>query len=155
MALVFGNYGMISADYEFTDYSTMRASANDYNYSHLNDKVKTTFTSTSNIRVGTEWRYQNFCFRGGYALYGSPYGFNDDRLRTNAYSCGFGYTYHKFTLDMAYVLNRRTNNYQLYSEYSLYPALYYEGDTEIADDTNVKETTNIHQLVVSFRFRLD
>ena len=145
-AFIFGNFGMITADYEFTDYSFMRASDRDYDFSHLNDNVKATFTTTSNLRFGTEWRYQNFCFRGGYALYGSPYGFNDKNLRTSVYSGGFGYTYHNFTVDLAYMLSNRTNNYQLYSEFSLYSA---------DDDTNVKETTNIHQLVVSLKFKLD
>ena len=154
-AVIFGNFGMITADYEYIDYTNIRASTHDYNFTHLNNDIDARFNSTSNIRIGTEWRYQNLCFRGGYAFYGSPYGFNDDRLRTNSYSCGLGYTYHDFTIDLAYVLSRRTNTYQLYSEYTLYPAVYHEGDQDVVDDTKVKETTNINQLVVSFKFRLD
>lgn len=145
VAFIFGNYGMITADYEFVDFSTIRISASDYNYSSLNEDMKDRFSATSNIRIGTEWRYQNLCFRAGYALYGSPYGFSKSDLRTNTYSCGIGYTYHNFTLDAAYVYGRRTNNYELYKEYSLYEV----------DETNVKETTNLNQVVVSLKFRLE
>ena len=153
-ALIFGNFGMISGDYEFVDYRKMRASSYDYNYSNFNDFIRETFSSTSNIRIGTEWRWQTLCFRAGYAIYGSPFGFDNENLRTNSYSCGLGYTYHRFTIDAAYVLSQRKNQYDLYSKYSMYPA-NYGSENEFVDDTKVKETTSINQVVVSFKFRLD
>lgn len=151
-AFIFGNFGMITADYEYVDYTFMRASG--YDYTNLNNFIKDTYKSTSNFRIGTEWRWQTFAFRAGYAFYGSPYGIDNSNLRTNSYSCGFGYTYNRFTLDIAYVLSRRENAYDLYSQYSFYPA-YYGDNNEFVDDTKVKETTNIHQMVISFKFRLD
>lgn len=154
-AFIFGNFGMITADYELTDYTVMSASANDFNFDNVNDYIDDTFSITSNFRIGTEWRYQNLSFRGGYALYGGPYGLGDSRMRTNAFSCGLGYTFLGFSIDAAYVFSQRTNEYQLYSNYSLYPAYYTDGGNQVVDDTNVKETTNMHQLVVSLRFRLD
>ena len=153
-ALIFGNFGMITGDYEYVDYSKMRVSSYDYSYNDLNNLIKDQYTGTSNIRIGTEWRWQTLAFRAGYALYGSPFGFSKDDLKTTSYSCGFGYTYHKFTIDAAYVLSHRTNSYDLYSQYSLYPA-YYGANNEFVDDTKVKETTNINQVVISFKFRLD
>ncbi len=155
-ALIFGNYGMITGDYEFVDYSTMRASSYDYNYTALNNFIKETYSSTSNIRIGTEWRWQTLAFRAGYAIYGSPFGFDKEDLKTTSYSCGFGYTYHRFTIDAAYVLSKRNNSYDLYSQYSMYPAYYWNDNNElVADETKVKETTNINQVVISFKFRLD
>lgn len=155
-AFIFGNFGMISVDYEFMDYSTMSASASDYNYTYLNDNINKTYGLTSNIRVGTEWRLQNWCFRGGYAMYGSPFGIDKSELRTNYYSCGLGYTYHRFTIDAAYVFGQRKNSYDLYQQYSMYKAFYTNASgNNVADETNVKETTNTHQLVISFKFRLD
>jgi hypothetical protein len=67
-----------------------------------------------------------------------------------------GYTYHRFTIDAAYVFSQRQNSYNLYEQYSEFPALYenQNGDL-VADDTKVKETTNINQVVISFKFRLD
>ena len=155
-ALIFGNFGMITADYDFIDYSKMRASSYDYNYSSFNKYIRDTYSTTSNIRVGTEWRWQTMAFRAGYAFYGSPFGMNRNEYRTNSYSCGIGYTYHSFTIDAAYVFSQRQNSYQLYEQYSEYPA-YYENQNGdwVVDDTKVKETTNINQVVVSLKFRLD
>ena len=154
-AFIFGNFGMLSADYEYVDYSTTRVSSYDYNFSDFNDVIQKTYSSTSNLRFGTEWRWQTLCFRAGYAIYGSPFGFDKEDLRTTTYSCGFGYTHHRFTIDMAYVLSQRKNSYDLYSQFSKYPAYYLDNSQEVADDTNVKETTNINQVVISFKFRLD
>ena len=154
-ALIFGNYGMITGDWEYVDYSKMKASSSDYDYSYLNDIIKDTYGATSNLRIGTEWRWQSLAFRAGYGIYGSPYGFDKEDLRTTTYSCGLGYTYHNFTIDLAYVLSQRKNSYDLYSQYSLYPAYYLSNNELVADDTKVKETTNINQVVISFKFRLD
>ena len=133
----------------------MKASSSDYDYSYLNDIIKDTYGATSNLRIGTEWRWQSLAFRAGYGIYGSPYGFDKEDLRTTTYSCGLGYTYHNFTIDLAYVLSQRKNSYDLYSQYSLYPAYYLSNNELVADDTKVKETTNINQVVISFKFRLD
>ena len=155
-ALIFGNFGMVTGDYEYVDYSRMRASSYNYNFSTLNNYIKENYRGTSNLRFGTEWRWQTLAFRAGYAIYGSPFGFDKEDLRTTSYSCGFGYTYHTFTIDMAYVLSQRNNTFDLYSQYSMYSAYYTNtsGD-RVADDTKIKETTNIHQVVISLKFRLD
>ena len=153
-ALIFGNYGMITGDYDYVDYSKMRASSHDYDYSNLNDYISGLYKATSNIRIGTEWRWQSLAFRAGYAIYGSPYGFDKEDLKTTSYSCGFGYTYHDFTIDLAYVFSQRKNSYDLYSQYSLYPA-YYGENNDLIDETKIKETTNINQMVISFKLRLD
>lgn len=155
-AFIFGNFGMISADYEYIDYSKIRVSSYDFNYSSFNDYIRGYYKATSNIRIGTEWRWQRLAFRAGYAFYGSPFGFDKKELRTNSYSCGLGYTYHRFTLDLAYVLSQRTNEYNLYSKYSYYPAYYQDANGNfVTDETKVKETTTTNQVVVSFKFRLD
>ena len=155
-ALIFGNYGMITGDYEYVDYSKMRASSYDFNYSNLNNFIKDNYKGTSNFRIGTEWRWQTLAFRAGYALYGSPFGFGKKDLQTTSYSLGFGYTYHRFTLDAAYVLSQRNNTYDLYSQYTTYPAYYANATGDlVADETQIKETTNINQVVISLKFRLD
>ena len=155
-AIIFGNYGMITGDYEYVDYSKMRASGHDFNYSNLNAFIKENYRGTSNFRLGTEWRWQTLAFRAGYAFYGSPFGINKEELRTNSYSCGFGYTHHRFTIDLAYVFSQRKNSYDLYSRYSMYTANYIDSHgNEVADETIIKETTNTNQVVVSLKFRLD
>lgn len=147
LAFIFGNFGMITADYEYVDYGTILIADDAYDYSDYNKFMSQTFKPTMNLRLGTEWRYQNMCFRGGYSFYGSPYGIESNDYRRNALSCGFGYTQHFFTIDLAYVYTLQSHNYNLYSQYTN----YYEG---IAPDLIVNENTNIHSIVVSLKFKL-
>ena len=144
-AFIFGNFGMITADYEYVDYSTIRLSSYDYDYDEYNEVISNTFSPTMNIRLGTEWRYQNMCFRGGYSFYGSPYGIDEKDLRRNALSCGFGYTYHLFTIDFAYIYTTQEHQYDLYSQYTSYHDLL---------SPMVKERDDTHSIVVSLKFRL-
>ena len=146
-AFIFGNYGMITADYEYVDYRTVRLSAYEYDYRPYNETIKSTFASTMNLRLGTEWRYQNYCFRGGYAFYGSPYGITENDYRRNALSCGFGYTKHAVTIDFAYVYTLQSHNYNLYSQYTN----YYN---EVGVTPEIYETTRLHSLIVSLKFRM-
>lgn len=146
-AFIFGNFGMITADYEFVDYGTMKISDLEYDYSEYNKYISETFKPTMNLRLGTEWRYQNLCFRGGYSFYGSPYGIKHSDYMRNAVSCGIGYTHHFLTIDFAYAYTLQNHNYNLYSQYTS----YYN---EVAPNLTVNEKTNIHSLVVSLRLKL-
>lgn len=144
-AFIFGNFGMITADYEYVNYSAIRLSSYDYDYEEYNEIISNTFSPTMNIRLGTEWRYQSMCFRGGYSFYGSPYGIGEADLRRNALSCGLGYTHHLFTIDLAYVYATQRNQYDLYSQYTSYHDML---------SPIVKEKNNFHNIVVSLKFRL-
>ncbi|PKP52588.1 MAG: hypothetical protein CVT92_08110 [Bacteroidetes bacterium HGW-Bacteroidetes-1] len=114
-AIIIGKSGLISADYEFVDYTKMRLRAPDYNFTSENDAIRSSFTSVYNLRLGTEWRVSNFNFRGGYALYSSPYinDLNDGQL-TNI-SLGVGYTENNFAIDLAWVNGTKNQDYYLYS----------------------------------------
>lgn len=146
-AFIFGNFGMITADYEYVNYGSIKLSDNEYDYRPYNQLISQTFKPTMNLRLGTEWRYQNMCFRGGYSFYGSPYGISSNNLRRNALSLGLGYTKHLFTIDFAYVYTLQNHNYNLYSQYTN----YYN---EVAPDLIVNERTNLHSVVVSLKFKL-
>lgn len=146
-AFIFGNFGMITADYEYVNYGSIKITDYEYDYSEYNKFLSETFKPTMNLRLGTEWRYQNLCFRGGYSFYGSPYGITNKDYRRNALSCGIGYTQHFLTIDFAYAYTLQNHNYNLYSQYTNY---YYE----VAPDLIVNESTNIHSLVVTLRFKL-
>ena len=145
-AFIFGNFGMITADCEYVDYGTMRLSSFDYDYNDYNDIISETFKPTMNLRLGTEWRYKNMCFRGGYSLYGSPYGIKENDYCRNALSCGIGYTQRLLTIDIAYVFATQKHQYNLYSQYTN----YY---TELPDN-NVIERNDFHNIVVSLKLRL-
>ena len=146
-AFIFGNYGMLTADYEYVDYRQIMLAADDYDYTLYNIGIRNTFKPTMNLRVGTEWRYQNYCFRGGFSFYGSPYGIEETDYRRETLSCGFGFSQHFFTIDFAYVYAMQKHNYNLYSQYTAY--------YDMATDLTVNETTNMHNLLVTFKFRLN
>jgi hypothetical protein len=56
IAFIIGKMGLVSADYEFVDYSDADLSSTDYGFSAENIAIKNNYTTASNIRVGTEWR---------------------------------------------------------------------------------------------------
>lgn len=146
-AFIFGNFGMITADCEFVDYGYMRLSDLEYDYKDYNNYISDTFKPTMNVRLGTEWRYQNLCFRGGYSFYGSPYGLSSNDFRRNSLSCGIGYTQYAFTIDFAYAYTLQTHNYNLYSQYTN----FYN---EVSPDLVVNERTNLHNIVVTLKLKL-
>ena len=151
-AFIFGNFGMITADVEYIDYSSIRLSAYNYDYSSYNDMVQSTLKPSMNLRLGTEWRYQSMCFRGGYSFYGSPYGIklNDGYYNynnRNALSCGIGYTQHMFTIDLAYVYTLQKSSYNLYSQYTSYYDMLEEQNV-------VYERSNFHSMIVSLKMKL-
>lgn len=149
-AFIFGNKGMITFDYEYVNYQEANISCWDYDYSYVNRAVQNTFRPTSNFRLGGEYRVKSLCFRAGYAFYGSPFGLSKKDLMTNNYSAGIGHTVGHFTIDAAYVYGRTPKSYYIYAPYT---SQIPEGDDYNANTIN--ELTNLHQIIVSFRFKLD
>ncbi|MCF8301981.1 MAG: hypothetical protein K9I94_01795 [Bacteroidales bacterium] len=115
MAIFIGQYGFVSADYEFVDYSNARLRSSSDQFFKANDAIRSSYTSVSNLRLGTEWVYDAFSIRGGYAIYGSPYqgGINDEEL--TSYTFGFGFREKDYFVDLAYVRNEYSTDYYLYS----------------------------------------
>ena len=85
----------------------------DFNYE--NQDIKASFGSTNNFRAGTEWRYSNFSFRGGYAMYGSPYQNDLNDGKRTMYSGGIGYRTRDYSVDFAYVYSVMYEDYYLYT----------------------------------------
>lgn len=139
-AVIFGKYGLLSADYEYVNYSKMRLRAPDYNFTSENQNIKDYYTSTYNLRLGTEWRLDQFSLRGGYALYGSPYADDlNDGKRSNV-TFGIGYNEKNFSLDLAYINGSMNQNYYLYTSEN-----YSTNATE--------QKQKINQFVLTTRFR--
>lgn len=137
LAFIIGQYGLISADYEFVDYSTARLRAYDYNFSEENDYVNKKFTTANNLRIGTEWKSGIYAFRGGYNMYGSPYkGENTLGARTG-YSFGFGVHDKGYFLDFAFNHTSMKDNYYLYN---------------IASAAENKLSNNSYSFTLGFRF---
>lgn len=114
-AVIFGQAGLISADYELVNYSKMRLRATDYSFNTENTSIRENFQTMYNLRIGTEWRLSNLNFRGGYALYGSPYADKINDGKMGSISLGIGYTENNFGLDLAWINGVMNQDYYLYS----------------------------------------
>lgn len=114
-SILVGQHGFISGEYEYANYSTAKFSSRHDSYSYVNQDIKAVYQATHNFRVGTEWRLSNFSFRGGYALYGSPYANNANDGKRQMYSGGIGYRTRDFTVDFAYVRSLMNEDYYMYT----------------------------------------
>jgi hypothetical protein len=114
VGFIAGKAGLISADYEYVNYSTAKLNSSNYNFSTENKNMKDNYHGTGNIRIGTEWRYKIFSVRAGYAIFGSPYS-KTFKIDNSTASFGAGFRTKKFYMDAAYLLNfSQKNRYNLY-----------------------------------------
>ena len=123
---IFG-LGLITADVEYVDYSSMKFSASNALSSaekenvdnNMASGVKSTYTNALNYRVGGEYRITpEFLARIGYAHLGSPY--KEVSTTTQTYSGGLGYRYHNIYVDLTYMQNAysyTTNPYTIDTEW--------------------------------------
>lgn len=119
-ALQIKKLAIISADYEFVDYSTAKfrtVGSDNYDYSEKNYEIKHGLRSASNLRLGAEFRLSNLYLRGGYSLYGKPYESGDinSNLKYNLLSLGIGIREQNIFADFAFTSLMNSQNYILYS----------------------------------------
>jgi len=113
LAFIIGQYGLFSADYEYVNYGQARFSASD-DFSTLNREIQNKYQSWGNVRLGTEWRIQNFRLRGGFAYFSNPYKQNINNSERYQASGGFGYRSKHFFADVTYVWSQMKEDYYLY-----------------------------------------
>lgn len=123
IAFIFGKYGLLSADYEYVDYSGARLNAESYNFNAENDAIRNKYNGTGNIRLGTEWKYGQFSFRGGYGIEGDPYKSGINNSKSSSFSLGLGLREKTFYLDLGYINTSRSEDYYLYDANYVDPAL--------------------------------
>ncbi len=115
LALILGAQGLISFDYSYKDYAnTEFRPTNAPEFMFQNDQISENLQAVSTMRLGGEYRIQNWSLRGGYRLEGSPYKNEVTIGELNAYSLGLGYNFGNIKLDLAYENATRTDNPQLY-----------------------------------------
>lgn len=112
-AFVIGKSGLISADYELVDYSASRLRPSS-DFTVENQRIQDKYTSTSNFRLGGEYRLGMLSFRGGYGFFGSPYKSNVNDGEGNLYSLGVGFRTADYFIDFGYSSYRMTEDYYLY-----------------------------------------
>lgn len=137
VAFLLGKYGLISADYEYIDYSTANLRSSTYNFFTENDAIRTQFTTANNFRFGAEFKSGIFALRGGYNIYGTPYRGSGTVGSRNGYSLGIGIRDSGYFVDFAYNHSKSEAFYYLYS---------------IAPSSDNTLKTNSYSLTFGFRF---
>ena len=115
MAFVIGQHGIISIDAEYTNYGAATFKANDYDYSAVNENIKSTYGRTFNFRLGSEWALCDTYLRLGAAYYGSPFGLGETGSSVKKASVGISVPAGTaVTFDFAYELTCGKNQITLY-----------------------------------------
>ncbi len=110
---------LLSADYEFVDYTAARFSetGDNYDYTEKNSAIKNTLKPTSNIRLGGEYRWNKIYFRGGYGYYGKVFrtGEENDDMDYSSISFGLGFREQNLNVDFGYTNIQNPQRYILYN----------------------------------------
>ena len=133
-AYIFGNNGLLSVDYTYKNYSNIKLS--NANFVAENQAFDTDLESAGELRIGSEWRFDNFSLRGGYHLENSPYknAVNSDNIE--GFSLGAGYKFRGGKIDFSY--QRATNT----APYNFYPQSNNVNSAEL-DIENSKFTATL------------
>jgi predicted porin len=139
-------FALLSADYEFVDYSIARFSetGDNFDYSEKNLNIKNSLKSASNIRLGGEFRIDKLYLRTGYGYYGKAFkpGEDNENLDFSSFSLGAGYREQNVSIDFAFTSYRSTQKYVLY-------ALDTSFDPAIASLNTVR---NMFTITVGYKF---
>ena len=115
LAFTIGNYGLISAEYEYVNYNQARFYSGDTsNFSSVNSEIKSSYTSPVNVRFGTEWRIDHFRVRGGFGYYGTPYKSGSSTGEQFVISGGIGYRAKYWFFDAGYSWTQMKSDYYFY-----------------------------------------
>ena len=118
VALQLGRVAIISADYEYMDYSEASMDSRTTNYDLLdqNDRINDIYKAAHNIRLGAELQLGPMYLRGGAAYWDSPYKKsmeNGDSYYVSV-NGGLGFRSEHVFFDLAYSLRVNENKYWLY-----------------------------------------
>lgn len=146
-AFILGKNGLISADYEFVDYSRaeLRPSnliPNSTDFSAENAVIDSVFTSSHNARIGGEWRIRrDWRLRAGFVYQQSPYINSIEELAENiiTYSGGFGYRGEQWFFEGAY--QHRASN-----------RVFYMYDPSLVDAAQIDSYKGEFLFTIGFRY---
>jgi hypothetical protein len=145
--------GVISADYEYVDYSKSRIGLQeDYKSDEIdiNNSIDYAYQATSNIKVGGEIKLGSAAIRAGYGFYGSPYASTEfnKTAKTQSFSCGIGFRGENSYIDIGYIAFLTNYKYSLYR----YDAWDQNGEYYAANELASIEQKN-SKFVVTFGFK--
>lgn len=165
---VIGGRGIISLDYEYEAYQSMRVGDDYGTFDDVTMDVKQYYRGTSTLRLGAEYRLTpSFSLRAGYSYKTSPtkasaYDGNDYIYTSGtnpAYefdntiqhiTCGLGYRYRGFYADLAYVHKYRQSKWSAFSGANNPTS---NGVWTIADAPTAELTSHDNHLVISVGYK--
>lgn len=116
IAFVIHNQAILSADYEYVDYSTASFSSPGTSYSAVNQAIQSSYIAKEDFHLGAELVLYPFSLRAGYTYYGNPYaegtGYNTIK---RSISGGVGVKIRHCFIDLAYVYSYYNENDYLYT----------------------------------------
>jgi hypothetical protein len=141
---ILGKFGLIAADYEFSDYGKIKMASvgteSNYSYNAENSTIATIYRSAHKVRVGFESRIlEKYRLRAGASYQQSPFvnGVSDN-TPVLGFSAGAGYFKDEFFLDLG-------TNYIVRNE------TYYLFDPSVIAPTTI--TKNSFSILVNVGFR--
>ncbi|WP_152439863.1 OmpP1/FadL family transporter [Arcticibacter svalbardensis] len=148
IAVFMNQFGFISADVEYVDYSTINVSGYD-NDSGDNENIDNQYQAAVNARVGAEAKLDKIYLRGGFNYQGNPE--KNIGGATNTVSGGIGYRINNVYIDATYA---HVSSKQTVFGYEFDPGsttnIY--GDEIYSPEANQKRIYNNAYLTVGFRF---
>ncbi|WAC01766.1 hypothetical protein N7U66_18020 [Lacinutrix neustonica] len=116
LAYIFGTNGLVSFDYSRKDYSNTKFKpTSDAHFSEQNRLMSNQLVAAATYKLGGEYKYNQFSFRGGYRFEESPYKNGTTVGDLSGYSLGLGYNFGNTKLDLTYDQAKQTNTHQLYN----------------------------------------
>lgn len=104
IAYVIGTHGLISLQYDYTNYANTRYKPRNHTYfANQNDIMKTALGESNSLRLGGEYNIGLLSLRGGLHYQESPYKDSDIMGDTKGFSLGFGLRFSGIDLDFAYL----------------------------------------------------
>ena len=118
-AVIIQKQAVISVDYELMNYAEMNFGSSSDAFFDINNSIQNKYTQANNIRIGGEWKFENFSFRGGYAMLGSPFrsgvSYPGADFSRTCYTAGIGLRDERYFLDFAYSITLSNEFYRQYS----------------------------------------
>lgn len=117
LAYVFKKQGLISFDYTYKDYSNTKYTPNGYNNNaSVNQAMSNALSTTSEFRVGAEYRIKQLSLRGGYRFEESPYKNKQLMGDLNGFSTGLGYSFGPTKIDFTYAFSHLDSQQKSFSQ---------------------------------------
>lgn len=113
-AYIFGSSGLLSLDYSYRDFSNLQfRPAGDPFFNNQNILIDERMTAVNTIRMGGEYRWNQWRFRGGLQYEESPFSNKDLMSDLTGFSLGLGFNFGSANIDFAYMRTQQKRDHEL------------------------------------------